>query len=310
MVDNRKDHEAKKTVLRKELQATEDELHSLKSKEQWSAELAAVEKERDAATKMIADANLMIDQREMVQKEYKIIQAAIHELKATEDEMNAKVSALKDRVKNYEAELENTKKDAAQVGAMKTDNDKFEADKVWPAKSELGNILKEKEQVAHCIKEAHEALKTHTDQVTEAGKEGENELQRLHEEVGNIQKQLAEKTAEEENLKHSKEAADEAYRKEIQDLQSSVDNLQKAAKSEHVYASERSHETKKRVEQAKVAKEEATHNRKGRERYLAVLKMGVDLVKATEASIKQLREDSATSSDDEKSVKENEHSRK
>ena len=286
--DNKTKATAELKLKQTELEEAEAELCSLKTQEEWDKELVTAEKERDSIAQVIADAEAMIAKGETSKKEREGVEDAIQDLKATEQELLAKIESRKECLQAVQVELTKAKEDADVVQSEKVENDQYEAEKVWPAESQIKDINEDKKRFTKSIEELSAEMKTDGDKAKGAEQEQKAKLAGLQEEARLNQEQLVALATELRDLTEKKQDEAAEFEKDVKGLRSQIASADIMTNDQQT----RLAEVKKGKEDAmKYALEEAEDACKEVERHRGILAGGVQLLEIVANCQKEEEED-------------------
>ena len=269
--DNKAKAAAELASKQAELEAAEAELRSLKTNEDWDKELAAVEKERASIAQVIADAEAMIAQSNASKKERETVEAAIQDLKATEQELTANLDAQKEVIVGVQAELTKAKQDAEKAQSEKDANDQYQAEKFWPAESQIKDINEDKKRFTKYIEEVSVEMKTDGSKATDKKHEKQAKLEEVQAVGRSKQEHLDSLTAELEDLSEKKKHEVAELEKDAQGVRSEIASVKMMTKEEETRLAT--------LNDAKAhALAEATDTFKEAERHKGILEEGVKLL--------------------------------
>jgi len=194
--------------------------------------LAAIEEDERSKAKILADREAELSEKmkqtgevKMQCDEASLISKSCKETKAKREheraerkklysqkvEGEAEMTVFKDKLNKSNSVLLKYNEDLANIEEEKEANDKFEAEKILPAKSEANDIAKEKEQILDVTEAALEAL--NNDEMIKAAKDHKKEAREMTNKVLELEDELESKQSTRHELLRILDDQEDAYEK-------------------------------------------------------------------------------------------------
>jgi len=194
--------------------------------------LAAIEEDERRKAKILADREAELSEKmkqtgevKMQCDEASLISKSCKEMKAKREheraerkklysqkvEGEAEMTVFKDKLNKSNSVLLKYNEDLANIEEEKEANDKFEAEKILPAKSEANDIAKEKEQILDVTEAALEAL--NNDEMIKAAKEHKKEAREMTNKALELEDELESKQSTRHELLRILDDQEDAYEK-------------------------------------------------------------------------------------------------